>query len=175
MQPTHGQAKHFLYQGAIFVSREPLNVITILGSCISVCLWDTVLKFGGMNHYLLPFWNGEGLTSSKYGNIAIEKLIDKMCASGSVKKNLQAKIFGGAQQFNLDNESTFKIGETNISLAFSKLGQESIPVVKYSVGGSRGRKIIFITGTGEILMKYVGYELPPALSITHSQNHNEKN
>ncbi len=166
MSFTQEDSKHFLYQGAIFVSRKSMHVITILGSCISVCLWDTVLKFGGMNHYLLPFWNGEGLASSKYGNIAIEKLIDQMCSNGSMKRNIQAKVFGGAQQFNLNSTSTFKIGETNINLAFSKLEQENIPIVKHSVGGSRGRKIIFATNTGEILMKYVGSELPMVLDVT---------
>jgi len=64
---------HFLYPAALFASRTPHMVTTILGSCVAICLYDPILKFGGINHYMLPLWNGQGLASPKYGNIAIEK------------------------------------------------------------------------------------------------------
>ena len=69
---------HFLYPSTLFASREPFIVNTILGSCVAVCIYDTVLKFGGINHYMLPFWNGQGLASPKFGNIAIHKLLEKI-------------------------------------------------------------------------------------------------
>ena len=88
---------HFLYPSAIFASPEPYVIKTILGSCVAVCFWDRVLKIGGMCHYMLPFWNGEGLASPKYGNIAIEKLLEKMYALGSNRFNIVAKVFGGGE------------------------------------------------------------------------------
>ncbi len=87
---------HFLYPGTLFASKNSYQIITILGSCVAVCLWDSVQEIGGMNHFLLPLWNGHGLASPKYGNIAMEKLIDKMISIGSKKRNLQAKVFGGS-------------------------------------------------------------------------------
>ena len=85
--------QHYLYPSALFASARPHKVVTVLGSCVSVCLWDPFLRIGGINHYMLPLWNGEGLASPKYGNIAIEKLIERMLYLGSRKSNLQAKIW----------------------------------------------------------------------------------
>ena len=64
--------KHYLYPSALFVKKEGHMVTTVLGSCVAVCLYDKVMGIGGINHYMLPFWNGNELASPKYGNIAIE-------------------------------------------------------------------------------------------------------
>lgn len=155
--------KQFLLSSSIFVDRRPFEVVTILGSCISVCLWDSVLQYGGMNHYMLPLWNGEGLATPKFGNIAIEKLIGKMLELGSKRKNLQAKIFGGAELFAEKPIHTYKIGEMNVRVAMDLLRKEQIPILNFSVGGNKGRKIVFITKTGEVYMKYLSDE--PTLVI----------
>lgn len=147
--------KHFLYPGALFISPEPYLITTILGSCVAVCLYDPVLKIGGMNHYMLPLWNGQGLASPRYGNIAIRKLIDNIESLGSSKANLKAKIFGGAEIIST-NISQFMIGERNISIAKDHLHEENIQIVASSVGGKHGRKIIFDTFSGEVRQKYVG-------------------
>jgi chemotaxis protein CheD len=147
--------KHFLYPGAIYINPEPYLITTILGSCVSVCLYDPVLKIGGMNHYMLPLWNGQGLASPRYGNIAIKKLIDNIESLGSSRKNLKAKIFGGAEIITT-NVSQFMIGERNISIAKELLHEENLPIVASSVGGKYGRKIIFDTFSGEVRQKYVG-------------------
>ena len=65
----------FIHVGQIHVDTSPSAISTVLGSCVAVCLYDTKLGMGGMNHYLLPFWNGNGLQSPKFGNISIPKLI----------------------------------------------------------------------------------------------------
>ena len=70
--------RHYLYPGTLFVHRQPHRITTVLGSCVSVCLWNQTARLGGINHYLLPLWNGEGLQTPKYGNIAIVKLIDQV-------------------------------------------------------------------------------------------------
>jgi chemotaxis protein CheD len=88
---------HFLYPSALFASRERHKVSTILGSCVAVCLYDPIAQIGGINHFMLPFWNGQGLASPKYGNIAIERLVEKMISLGCKKNNLKAKVFGGGE------------------------------------------------------------------------------
>jgi chemotaxis protein CheD len=145
---------HFLYPAALFVSRTPHRVSTILGSCVAVCLYDPVLKFGGINHFMLPFWNGQGLASPKYGNIAIEKLVEKMISLGSNKSNIRAKIFGGGEVIDT-NISQFHIGERNIKLAIDMLEDLRIPIVARSVGGKLGRKIEYSTETGEVKQRYI--------------------
>ncbi len=148
------EKSHFLYPAALYVSVEPCLIHTILGSCVAVCLWDTVKKFGGMNHFMLPLWNGQGLASPKYGNIAIEKLIEKVESLGAQRRNLIAKVFGGAYVLNSKNE-TFKIGERNIEMALTSLKEFKIPVVAKSVSGELGRKILLSTDTGEVKMRFV--------------------
>ena len=147
--------KHFLYPGAIYVSPEPSMITTILGSCVAICLYDPILQVGGMNHFMLPLWNGQGLASPRYGNIAIEKLIRNLEAMGSVKSNLKAKVFGGAEII-ATNISHFMIGERNIKLGKEILHEEEIPIISSSTGGKLGRKIIFNTQTGEVRQKFVG-------------------
>ena len=44
----------YLHPGQVFVSPDPTEVTTILGSCVAVCVFDPVLRLGGTNHYLLP-------------------------------------------------------------------------------------------------------------------------
>ncbi len=145
---------YFLYPATLFVSKEPYLINTILGSCVSVCLYDPKLKLGGMNHYMLPFWNGQGLASPKYGNIAIDKLLDRMLELGSHKINLQAKVFGGGEVIDTQI-SNYHIGERNIKMAFEQLQELKIPVVSSSTGGKQGRKIQFYTENGSVMQKFI--------------------
>ncbi|MFP4287810.1 MAG: chemotaxis protein CheD [Bacteroidales bacterium] len=145
---------HFLYPSTLFASKTPYLVNTILGSCVAVCMYDPVLKIGGINHYMLPLWNGEGLASPKYGNIAIEKLLEKMIANGSKKSNIIAKVFGGGEVIDT-NISQFHIGERNILIAQQVLKELNIRISGQSLGGKNGRKIQFNTGTGAVLQKII--------------------
>lgn len=148
------QKSHFLYPSTLFASSEPYIVNTILGSCVAVCLYDPVLKIGGINHYMLPFWNGEGLASPKFGNIAIEKLLEKMLSLGSKKCNIIAKVFGGGEVIDTQI-SQFHIGERNIQVALQVLKELNISISGQSVGGKNGRKIQFHTQTGAVLQKMI--------------------
>jgi len=145
---------HFLYPAALFASTTPHRVSTILGSCVAVCVFDPILKIGGINHYMLPYWNGQGLASPKYGNIAIERLVEKMMSLGSQKSNLKAKVFGGGEVIDT-NISQFHIGERNIQIAMEILEELRLPIVAKSVGGKLGRKIEYNTNTGEVKQKYI--------------------
>jgi chemotaxis protein CheD len=145
---------HFLYPSALFASREPYIVNTILGSCVAVCLFDPMLQIGGINHYMLPLWNGQGLASPKFGNIAINKLLEKMLSLGSSKSNLQAKVFGGGNIFE-SNLLQFQIGERNINIANETLAELQIRIISSSTGGTLGRKIQYNTFTGEVGQKMI--------------------
>ena len=148
---------HFLYPSTVFVGMNGTNIQTILGSCVAVCLYDPILRCGGMNHYMLPLWNGEGLESPKYGNVAIDILLAKMANLSSRKETLIAKVFGGANQYDHKNKG-YNIGERNIQLALYTLAKYSIPVAASSLGGAQGRKVLFDTGSGQVFMKYIHQE-----------------
>ena len=144
--------KPFLLPGAIFAKDGDYIITTVLGSCIAVCLWDPRLRKGGMNHYKLPLWNGDGLASPKFGNIAIIKLIESMLDMGCNQKELKAKVFGGGAVIR-SSSGFLNVGERNIEICRDILAQEKIPIVASDVGGEASRKIIFNTQTGGILMK----------------------
>jgi chemotaxis protein CheD len=96
--------KYFLYPSTVFADRTPHHIQTVLGSCVAVCLYDTHNHFGGMNHFMVSLWKGNGLASPKYGNIAMETLLEKMTTLGCSKRHLIAKVFGGADVIeNLSN------------------------------------------------------------------------
>jgi chemotaxis protein CheD len=144
--------RHYLYPGTLFVHRQPHRVTTVLGSCVSVCLWNETARLGGINHYLLPLWNGEGLPTPKYGNIAIPKLIEKVQNFSGPGDKLVAKLFGGASMWE-KADGLLAIGQRNIELAQELLENYRIPVIASDLAGNQGRKVIFDSGAGTVLMR----------------------
>ena len=127
-------------------------ITTVLGSCVAVCLYDAALEVGGMNHYQMPIWDGRELASPKYGNIAIEKLIEKMMHLGSDPDRLVAKVFGGSQILQSSNP-VLNIGKRNIEVSEYVLEKFKIPIVVSNVGGRAGRKLIYNTESGVVMLK----------------------
>lgn len=151
---TNSTSHFYLHPSSVCVSREPLWVTTVLGSCVAVCFIDRARSIGGINHYMMPYWNGLGLESPRYGNIAIMQLFQKMLDFGAKKEDIVCKIFGGAEMLNQHN-SVFKVGQRNIELAYKIISELGLPVVSSSTGGKLGRRIYFNTQTGEVLQKYL--------------------
>ena len=143
----------FIHVGQIHVDRSPAAISTVLGSCVAVCLYDSGIQLGGMNHYLLPFWNGNGLQSPKFGNISIPKLIEAMLENGASIRRMEAKVFGGASM-NKNVSEAMMIGKKNILVAREILEEYKIKVVAQDVGGYSGRKIQLNLEYGKVLMKY---------------------
>lgn len=140
-----------MFPGNLHVSATECVITTVLGSCISVCLWDPVLCAGGMNHFMLPLWNGEGLATPKYGTIAMDKLLENVMSLGCIRQRLIAKVFGGANMSGTGHE-ILMIGDRNITLALQTLEEWKIPVTASDVGGRCGRKVIMNTMTGVVLL-----------------------
>jgi chemotaxis protein CheD len=144
-------AKHFLLPGQYLVSKDPTVVSTILGSCVSICLWDQRLGIGGINHFLLP----EGDTNTngmRYGNVANQVLLDKLLDLGCSTKSLQAKVFGGAHTFSTGNLEQ-SLGARNVQVALEFLRKHGIRVVEKEVSGKAGRRVVFTTNIGTTTVK----------------------
>ena len=150
--------RKFIHVGEIFVGIKPTEIVTVLGSCVGVCLYDKVELIGGMNHYLLPLWNGNGLESPKYGNGAIPKLIENMENIGCLRRNMEAKIFGGANIHRANSEGQL-IGQKNVLIAKEILRQWNIPIKAEDTGGNNGRRIMMISDANRIILKYVQNEI----------------
>ena len=135
-------------------------VKTVLGSCVSVCMYDKEKKIGGINHFMLPYWKGEELSSPKFGNVAMERLLEKILNVGANKKSLIAKVFGGASLLGFQND-LYRIGIKNIEVAKTFLREFNIPIVNIDVDGNQGRNILFNTENGEVYLKRIISSLKP--------------
>lgn len=145
--------KYYLHPGFIFVSEQPYYIHTVLGSCISVCIWDVVRKYGGMNHYIYskPFGNEN---SARFGTVSIKHLLKLMFENGSLAQNLKAHIIGGGYSIFAGPA----IGEANKEIAEEILENNRILVVTKDTGGQTGRKVVFNNYNGEIIV-YKGIDV----------------
>jgi len=142
---------YMLQSGYIFFSKEPAVISTVLGSCVSVALYDTKLKYGGMNHFRFP--RAENLeTTAFYAKPAIYKLILFFSENKSDLKNLVAQIFGGAYN---PKYMAHDIGKENVAVAKMMLKKYNIPIISEDIGGQLGRKIVYNTFTNEAIIAKV--------------------
>ncbi len=148
----------YIEPGEFYASSADIVISTLLGSCISVALYDASLHLGGLNHFMLPFKKlsgyGEEETKAKYGIHAMELLINDIMRRGGRKKNLRAKVFGGSSILAFQGKAAYDIPKMNIRFAFEFLETEKIPVDSYSVGGLKGRRIYFFPDDARVMMKY---------------------
>jgi chemotaxis protein CheD len=143
--------------GEYYVTNHDELLTTVLGSCVSACIRDKVFGIGGMNHFMLPISNGQGWggtddiisTATRFGNYAMEHMINDILKHGGHKKHLEAKIFGGGRMM----EAQTDIGATNIEFVRSYLETESIPIVAEDVGDIFPRKVIYFPESGRARIK----------------------
>jgi chemotaxis protein CheD len=147
------RSKHYLHPGQLFVSDESHAVTTILGSCVSVCLWDPFTKIGGINHFLLPMDVGDDQASLRFGNLSVRELIEEVVAIGAEQARLRAKLFGGACVLEAFRSRENHLGTKNVKVAREVLDAADIPIIGEDVGGNRGRKLIFHTDNGSAWVK----------------------
>jgi len=144
----------FLQPGHLAVSAEPMQITTILGSCVAVCLFDPQRRIGGMNHFMLPLFGGGGASSPRFGNVAMTELLESVRAAGGRLPFMQARVFGGACMFS-QMESATHLGQKNSDLAIEFLSRHHIDVIQRETGGNRGRKLIFRTDEGNACLNLI--------------------
>jgi chemotaxis protein CheD len=144
--------KHIIFPGQFIITSVPMLISTVLGSCVSVCLWDRETKVAGMNHYLLPGTIDDDAGNSNRGLMSIRMLIRSMINRRIDLRNVEAKVFGGCNSLYRNND-LFKVGEHNVSIALDLLREYNIQVTAQHVGGQYGRKIVFNTSTGKVKMR----------------------
>lgn len=142
----------YLYPGELLATTDALVVSTVLGSCVCVCLWDSATRSGGLNHFLLPQSSREEGAACRFGQSAMEMLLAKVLALGCDRRNLTARIFGGASQFEASPDRV-SIGTQNVAVATRFLEEASVPVVGRETGGTRGRKIVFSIASGDVAVR----------------------
>ncbi len=142
--------------GEYYYTDKNMLIVTVLGSCVSACIRDSVSGIGGMNHFMLP----EGAKSDKdnpvsesmrYGTYAMEVLINQLLRNGARRENLEAKIFGGGNV--LRSFTTNNVGDRNAAFVKRYLQDEGVRVTGEDLLDIYPRKVYFFPKTGKVLVK----------------------
>ncbi len=142
--------------GEYYFTDKNMLIVTVLGSCVSACIRDTVTGIGGMNHFMLPDGNKADLNSPvsesmRYGNYAMEVLINQLMRNGAKRENLEAKIFGGGNV--LRSFTTNQVGDRNAAFVKQYLRDEGIVVTGEDLLDVFPRKVYYFPRTGKVMVK----------------------
>jgi chemotaxis receptor (MCP) glutamine deamidase CheD len=127
---------------------------TLLGSCVAVCLHDAAHCVGGMNHFMLPWGDEDGDAAGRFGVHAMDLLIGAIMKAGGDRRQLVAKVFGGANLLDVQGP-VVDIPRQNVEFARTFLEEEGIPIVSTDVGGCHARQVHFHTQPGRAFVKRV--------------------
>ncbi|MCC5959285.1 MAG: chemotaxis protein CheD [Rhodobacteraceae bacterium] len=146
-----------IVQGEHRISEQPDVVITtVLGSCVSACIFDPERGIGGMNHFLLPDpVSGSG--DIRFAAAAMETLINGLLRQGALRNRMQAKLFGGARMM----PSLPDIGRRNADAAHRILQNDGIRVVSGDLCGHEARRVRFWPTSGRVQVQLLGNDAPP--------------
>ena len=149
----HGVDAVKILPGEYFVTSGNEALVTVLGSCVSACIRDVDTGLGGMNHFMLPDEGGREMVSAsaRYGNYAMEVLINHLLKLGARRMRLEAKVFGGGAV--LESLSGSKVGIRNAEFVLDYLKTEQIPVMAKDLLDAYPRKIYFFPKSGRVLVK----------------------
>ncbi len=146
----------FLLPGEYHVTKKQMSIDTLLGSCVSVCLYNSRNGFAAMNHFLLDRPTDEQTTDiGRYGITSTDQIISTLMSVDDNPFNYRAQIFGGAAVVDALTDSR-NIGGRNMLVAQEVLDSYHIRVIKKDVGGTRGRRIKFDTASNTVHCRYTG-------------------
>ncbi|GDX85257.1 putative chemoreceptor glutamine deamidase CheD 1 [Methylococcaceae bacterium] len=156
----HGVIAAKILPGEYYVTTENELITTVLGSCISACIRDKESGVGGMNHFMLPETSAEKMrhgsdamigNAARYGNYAMEHLINTILSNGGKRKNLEVKIFGGGRIIPILTD----VGARNIAFILDYIDQEGLSLLAKDLGDIYPRKVIYFPKTGKVGMKKI--------------------
>ncbi len=144
--------------GEFYVTKNSEMIATTLGSCVSACIWDPAVAIGGMNHFMLPLtdelsdnvtWGNVASDATRYGNYAMEHMINELLKHGASRHRLQAKVFGGAKVLRHLTD----VGERNAEFVLRYLKEENIALLGEDLNDVHPRKVLFDPISGKVLLK----------------------
>lgn len=156
---TIKQGAQRLNPGELAVSVKNQPLVTLLGSCVAVCICDPVARIGGMNHFLLPGRGHGGAHSESqrgfYGEIAMQLLLHRLLHRGCQWKRLKVKVAGGGI---MHQGNRLHVGADNARFILRYLKAEGLPVAAADLGGPYARKVVFYPGNGRLLIRKIVYD-----------------
>lgn len=162
LAPNRYYDRHFerdavkILPGEYYATTNNTLIVTVLGSCVSVCLRDPITGVAGMNHFLLPNEGGSNdvlSESARYGVYAMDILINHMLKLGASRYRLEAKVFGGGNV--LKGFTSTSVGERNSEFVLDYLKTENIPIMAKDLLDIFPRKVYFFADTGQVLVRKI--------------------
>ncbi len=147
----------YLHPGELVICPEPTRVITVLGSCVSVTMFNRRLKLGAICHGTMPRCKSMKhcaelcIDAFKFMDCAIQYMLTSFREYGIANRDIEVKVFGGAD--TLQSQSSNSIGSQNIIVTLDMLSDENMGVMAADVGDNFGRKLIFFSHTGDVYLK----------------------
>jgi chemotaxis protein methyltransferase CheR len=139
--------------GGVHASSEPIVIRTVLGSCVSACLFDPVARVGGMNHFMLPEGVSDDGLATRFGVHAMELLMNRLLQLGADRRRLRAKIFGGAYVMQALTVHAARVPEHNVAFVKRFLETDGIPIVAQRLGGRAALQVLFEPDSGRVLAR----------------------
>ncbi len=155
--PRFGTNVTMVLPGRHHVSTSPDEmIVTLLGSCVAACVRDPIAAVGGLNHFLLPEsdngqWGNTADAAMRYGNHAMETLINDIIKLGGARSRLEVKVFGGGQI--IKGASATSVGQKNVEFIKRYLSNEGLPIAAEHLGGMAPRRIHYFPITGKVQMR----------------------
>lgn len=143
--------------GEYYVTNQDEYVATVLGSCVSACIRDKETGLGGMNHFMLPKvgsdekkgLDGKINDAARYGNFAMEHMINDILKNGGKRENLEVKLTGGGRIIaNMTN-----VGLKNIEFVREYIRTEGLLLVAEELGEIYPRKVLYHPLSGKMKVK----------------------
>ena len=137
------------------VESKPVELLTSVGSCVAICLYDSIHRCGGLAHIMLPHSSlgPQEPLPSKYADTAVPALAKAIRKISGMETRLSAKIAGGANMFANTGANNLDVGAKNVHAVKTALNQHKIRLVGEDVGGCHGRKISFNVASGITLVR----------------------
>ena len=153
-----GKSVAKLLPGDYYVTRHDEAIFTVLGSCVSACVRERKLGIGGMNHFMLPLDRSGGTSAwtdnlnssaTRYGNVAMERLVNDIMTLGGQRANLEFKVIGGGKVLDM----ALDVGARNAEFVRSYLKTEGFPISAEDLGDCFARKVYYNPATGKVRVK----------------------
>ncbi len=160
-----------LKPGEYYVSLEDEILTTTLGSCIAACIHDRRLRIGGMNHFMLPqyvegsqgHWDvTDPSEANRYGNFAMENLINGILSQGGRRQDLEVKLFGAGRVLRLDLD----VSDRNAAFAMAYIENEGLNLVASDLGGDLPLTVRYLPRTGQAFVKRLAEQVK---KVSHSE------
>ena len=163
-----------LLPGEYYATRHAEIVCTVLGSCVSACVRDARLNLGGMNHFMLPLdgspgenaWGAVLSTPTRYGNVAMERLINDILKFGGRREDLEVKLVGGGRMLT---HTSNDVGARNIEFVREYVRAEKLRIVNEDLGDVYARRVVYFPQTGRLRVRKLAAGRDEALAAQERQ------